>query len=68
MLLNTRNGINLLPDSNNLKTRRGGESMCDDFDPTADSEDTQDEETWMDYMDEGDISGNGPDDDNIDPD
>ena len=26
------------------------------------------EETWMDYMDEGEISGNGPDDDNIDPD
>ena len=33
------------------------------------SSDTQEpEETWMDYMDEGDISGNGPDDDNIDPD
>lgn len=26
------------------------------------------EESWMDYMDEGEITGNGPDDDNIDPD
>lgn len=26
------------------------------------------EETWMDYMDIGDITGNGPDDDNYDPD
>ena len=26
------------------------------------------EESWTDYTDEGDISGNGPDDDNIDPD
>ncbi len=35
--------------------------MCSDY-----PDDIDGEETWEDYMDEGSISGNGPDDDNID--
>ena len=33
-----------------------------------DDSDDRPEESWMDYMDEGSISGNGPDDDNNTPD
>lgn len=40
--------------------------MSDYEGPNDDS--TNKEESWEDYMDEGDISGNGPDDDNNDPD
>ena len=41
-----------------------------DDDPRDENESSgiDSEESWTDYMDEGDISGNGPDDDNIDPD
>ena len=52
----------------NIKQVERRYSMCDYDDPddSLDSE-TAPEESWMDYMDEGDISGNGPDDDNYDP-
>jgi len=33
----------------------------------CDHDDQGPEESWMDYMDEGSISGNGPEDDNYDP-
>lgn len=44
--------------------------MCDydDDESRDDPAGAAPEESWMDYMDEGDISGNGPDDDNYDPD
>ena len=43
--------------------------MCDyDDDPREEDSGINSEESWTDYTDEGDISGNGPDDDNIDPD
>lgn len=38
-------------------------SYSDDYEPENSWEE---QETWEDYMDEGSISGNGPEDDNID--
>ncbi len=40
--------------------------MCDD--DWYNDETSEPEESWRDYMDIGEVTGNGPEDDNYDPD